>query len=155
MLKSYVVIVLLGLGSVAASPSARAQSWLTVEESGTVQLSPGYTVQVDGVGHVRFGEDRRRMHVEGEAPIRVWVDGQSIQGRRAILIGSESVEIRTADGAHWTLRRVPDDRIDAAESGTHIRDDDPEGESRVDSSDPIRFFVRIDADGAAHFFHPL
>ena len=136
-------------------PTASSQSWLSVEESGAIRLSPGDTVQIEGVGHLRFGEDRSQVSVDGQAPMRVRVDGQPIQGRRAILIGSESVEIRTADGGRWTLRRVPNDRIDSAEEGTHIRDDNPEGESRVDSTDSIRFFVRIDADGASHFFHPL
>ncbi len=164
MRKASTVMTRLALFALAAvllgctSPPADGQTWLTVDTDGAIQISPGYAAQVDGVGHLRLGEDRARMQVEGPAPMRVLVDGAPIQGRRALLIGSESVEVRAADGTQWTIRRVGEADWTAVLSGsgrTLMRENDPDGESLVESSDPFRFFVRIDADGTSHLVYPL
>lgn len=128
-----------------------AQPWLVVEDDGQLLRLGAAPVEWAGVGHIAFGEDRRRVRVEGEAPVRVTVDGEPIRGRRAVT-AAVPVEVRTADGGRWTLRPVQASALEAA--GVRIRDDRPAGEARVDTDEPMRFYVHATDAGGWLFLQP-
>ncbi|MDX1531527.1 MAG: hypothetical protein R3362_08370 [Rhodothermales bacterium] len=147
-------VLVLPLGGPApAFPDAPPQAWLVVEEGGRLLRLGDRPVRFEGTGHLVFGEDRTRVRVEGAGPLRVFVDGEPARGRQA-LVAAATIELRTADGARWRLRPVRAEALAPSREGTRIADARPEGEARVDATEPTRFIVRVDRDGGSLFFYP-
>ncbi len=135
----------------AVGHSAPPQAfWLTIEDGGRLMLATDHTVRFQGRGHVQFGENRREVTVPDG--VQAFVDGAAVTGPRRVRTG-ETVQLRAGDETKWTLQLSDETAMHKGE-GIRITDDYPKDHTRVDSAEPMTFFVLVRPGGQAHFLYP-
>jgi hypothetical protein len=132
-----------------AAPSPVHDVWLTISGDGhCLFIEDGHLVRFEGQGVLEFGTDRRRARPADN--VTVYVDGEKVSGERAVRY-SETVELRSGD-SRWVIQSVIGQI--PGRHGTHITDEDPDSAARIETDDPLAFFLRVTDSGGAEFFYP-
>jgi hypothetical protein len=137
-------------GGPIGAPGA-ASTWLSIERDGRLLVVPrGVTVEVRGRGNLPFPAGRGTIAVPEDLVVEI--GGEAVRDDRSVGDPGERVRLVDRGGrTAWEIHRASS--RDLRGEGTRISDR-RRVSARIDSSEPTRFYVSVDAAGAVTFFEP-